>query len=134
MSGQTKNRVGGEVDSFCGKCKTEQRHVIVAMIEGTPKRVECLSCHAAHNYRPVSGRAAPRQRATSKKAAPRAAATGVAVPREGEASKPYTPKGKFAADALIKHPTFGVGRVVSVGSRIMSVAFRDQVRKLVFKP
>src|SRR5829696_8829141 len=42
---------GGEVDSWCTKCKLVLNHRIIAMVGGTPVRVECSTCNSHHNFR-----------------------------------------------------------------------------------
>src|SRR5437868_2800815 len=54
-------KTGGEVDSWCTKCKLVLNHRVIAMVGGTPVRVECSTCGSHHNYRPR----APGERATS---------------------------------------------------------------------
>ena len=42
---------GSEIDAWCTSCRMDLGHRIVAMVEGRPKRVECLTCGGQHNYR-----------------------------------------------------------------------------------
>src|SRR5688572_28940516 len=44
-------RAGGEVDSWCTKCKLVLNHRVIAMVAGTPVRVECSTCGSHHNFR-----------------------------------------------------------------------------------
>src|SRR3954468_6362493 len=44
-------RAGGEVDSWCTKCKLFLNHRVIAMVGGTPVRVECKTCGSHHNFR-----------------------------------------------------------------------------------
>ncbi len=126
-------RVGGEVDSYCGRCHTETRHVIVALVDGLPKRVECLPCHALHNYRPQPGKSAGRK--TSKAKTPRARKdSGITEMLNDAEAVDYSPKTKFTPGMVVRHTKFGLGKVVGVGTRMMTIAFRDQVRKLSLTP
>src|SRR4051794_12397599 len=44
-------KAGGEVDGWCTKCKLVLNHRVIAMVSGTPVRVECSTCMSHHNYR-----------------------------------------------------------------------------------
>ena len=44
-------RAGGEVDSYCTKCRLVLNHRIIAMIGNTPRKVECSTCNSHHLYR-----------------------------------------------------------------------------------
>jgi hypothetical protein len=43
-------KVGGEIVSYCTKCKLDLNHVIHAMVGEIPARVECFTCHSTHKY------------------------------------------------------------------------------------
>src|SRR5688572_25212638 len=45
-------RPGGNVDSWCGKCKMMLAHTIEAMVGDKPVRVLCNTCKAQHGYKP----------------------------------------------------------------------------------
>jgi len=44
-------KAGGEVDSWCTKCKLVLNHRIIAMVGPVPARVECSTCGSHHNFR-----------------------------------------------------------------------------------
>lgn len=44
-------KTGGEVDSWCTKCRMVLNHRIIAMVGPKPVRVECSTCGSHHNYR-----------------------------------------------------------------------------------
>src|SRR5437762_7464331 len=52
---------GGDVDSWCGKCKRILAHTIEAMVGDKPARVHCNTCNAQHSYKPHEPGGAPRQ-------------------------------------------------------------------------
>ena len=134
-----KLTAGGEVVSYCTKCRMDLNHRIIAMVDGVPVKVECESCGSHHKYRrPMEERgAATRTRSTAssgrssggsapRSASARAAAEAAAdVEREREwqsriAGKmsdeftKYSPKASFEADDLVHHFKFGDGYVVRV--------------------
>ena len=43
---------GGNVDSWCGKCKLILAHTIEALVGDKPARVHCNTCKAQHSYKP----------------------------------------------------------------------------------
>src|SRR5580698_4499545 len=44
-------KAGGEVDSWCTKCRLFLNHRIIAMLGAKPARVECSTCGSHHNFR-----------------------------------------------------------------------------------
>lgn len=120
-------KVGGEVDSKCGKCKVVTSHVIVAMLEEKPKRVECLACHALHNYRPPTPVKAPR--AKSGKATKRGRA-GAVLEISEENAVDYTPKGKFTMEQTLRHKKFGFGLITKVEPTRITVIFPDKETRM----
>ena len=134
-----KLTAGGEVVSYCTKCKMDLNHRIIALVEGVPVKVECESCGSHHKYRrPMSERGSEKRTrasssssgrstgASSRSAAARAAAEAaeeadrerewqsrIAGKMADEFTK-YTPRGKFDTDDLLHHFKFGDGYVVRV--------------------
>jgi len=121
--------VGGETESFCGRCKEMTMHVIIAMVDGKPKRVECLSCHSTHNYvwKRDAGVSAPRGGAKVRKTVSRRE-----PPRQlsAENAVDYRPNGRYEVDMVLRHKQFGLGIVTKVGTRTLEVNFADGPRKL----
>ena len=81
--------VGKEVTSYCTKCRVERLHIIVALADEKPKRVQCKACEGVHNYRPLK-RAKERDQADETTAA--AAGSGK------KPAKAKKPKAKTAAE------------------------------------
>lgn len=53
-------KTGGEIDSYCTKCKLDLTHRIIAMVGDDVKKVECKTCGSHHLYRrPKSEKAMP---------------------------------------------------------------------------
>lgn len=46
-----KPKTGGEIDSYCTKCKLDLTHRIIAMVGDEVKKVECKTCGSHHLYR-----------------------------------------------------------------------------------
>lgn len=143
-------RAGGEVDSYCTKCRLVLNHRIIAMVGPTPKRVECSTCGSHHNYRsnapgdkPAAGArsatprasAAPRERAATKAEQARAQrelSWEKAIAGRGmNEFKKYTVAATFAEGDLVKHAKFGDGVVTRIlDLHKVEILFRDEPRTL----
>jgi hypothetical protein len=160
MTSASKYKTGGEIDSYCTKCRLDLGHRIVAMVEGVPKRVLCLTCNSEHNYRkPKSAAAAEKAPAAAKAGggaspstrpgAPRSTASARAVAAaEAELArerawekavsgqpvtsfKPYRVSASFQENDLIRHTKFGDGLVTRVLDKSkIEVMFREGPRVL----
>ncbi len=109
-------RVGGDIDSFCTRCKMVLGHTILAMVGKRPVRVRCNTCGGEHNYR---GSSAPARK-------------GSWVPASERASRPaVTSWERFEAEDVLEHPVFGIGLVQEVRGDKISVAFKADVKTLV---
>lgn len=132
-------------------------HRVVAAVGGTPKRVECLTCHTQHNYRPPKGIKSPIPKGTdvptstkkaggTKSGATKAAKTTRASKSTGRASEwdkrvlgqvedsftVYTPRTTFKVDELLRHAKFGDGFVSEVNpDGKIAVIFRDGAKTLI---
>jgi len=142
-------KVGGEVSAYCTSCRDMRLHVVVAMENMQPAKVECRSCHRQHKYRAAipgtkkeSGSASPRA-PRAKSAGAAAAAAAAAVPqvnpleaflagRPASAPRDYSPAERYAVGDLMTHPSFGLGAVTGVPSPgKIAVLFRDTSRLLL---
>lgn len=129
-------RVGGDILSFCAKCKMELAHVIVAMVDGGPAKVICKTCHSQHGYK-RSHSANPR-RATPTGQRPRLKTSTTAtrlweekVSANKSPTRIYDVKDSFNLGDLINHNLFGVGVVEEVRGRKMVVLFREGEKVLI---
>ncbi len=135
-------KVGGDILSFCTKCKMELAHVVVSMIDGRAAKVICKTCKSQHNHR-KGGSAEPRA-TSSRQGSAKTPRVPVSVMRvaelwqkkvnESKASvpKPYQTSSVYIAGDAIEHPKFGLGIVEEVKTNgKMVVIFRDAERVLV---
>src|SRR5438132_6192635 len=74
-SADSKKKVGGSIDSWCGKCKMVLAHTIEAMVGEKPARVTCNTCKSQHTYKAQAPGTGTRRSAATPK-------TG-ATPRTG---------------------------------------------------
>jgi hypothetical protein len=124
-----KLRPGDDTDTYCGRCKAERAHHVVALnADGVPATVICRTCggqHRFHGKKEANAPAAGRHRHKSTEAArpKRDAPTGPA--------RAYSPKEVYAAGDWIEHPKFGQGRVEQARGGKIEVRFESEKRLLV---
>ena len=146
-------KAGGEVDSWCTKCKLVLNHRIIAMVGTKPVRVECSTCGSHHNYRGHApgekASASPRERAASAAAggSPRSArgpskAEQERIGREQSWEKaiagksvrdfkPYRVSLTFQSGDLVRHSKFGDGVVTRiVDAHKVEILFKDEAKTL----
>jgi hypothetical protein len=132
-------KTGGEVDSFCGKCKMLLAHTVLAVAGGKIARVRCNTCKSEHAYKagaPVTrtSRAGGKKAATPR-AAEKPAVDSFEVLSKGKdlgAARRYNVKEKYEVGEVVDHPTFGLGVVAAVRAlEKMDVAFQLGVKTLV---
>ena len=136
---------GDYVESQCTRCKALLNHTIIAMVAGEVVRVKCNTCGSEHNHRPLK---------EAKVAAPRAGkvertvkSPGAKAPKgpvrsdesvweeliqplDPDLAVPYSMDGKFKANTLVTHPTFGMGVIACCQSGKIEVVFKTG-RKLL---
>lgn len=147
-------KAGGEVDSWCTKCKLVLNHRIIAMVGPTPVRVECSTCNSHHNFRArAPGDKAPSTAGTKRVASgasssgPRSArgptkAQQAVLDRERTWEKsiagkgvhdfrPYRVSEIFEEGDLVRHSKFGDGVVTRLleGKKV-EILFKDDARTL----
>src|ERR1700722_12119592 len=44
-------RLGDDIDDFCVRCKRVMNHAVVSVINATPAKVRCRTCHSDHDFR-----------------------------------------------------------------------------------
>ena len=146
-------KAGGEVDSWCTKCRLFLNHRIIAMIGSKPARVECSTCGSHHNFRarppgdkaeaaPRSGRAPGSSSAAPRSTRGPTKAQQEVLDRErswekavsGKAPrdfKPYRTTLTFTQGELVRHTKFGDGVVMRViDAHKVEVLFKDEPRTL----
>lgn len=149
-------RAGGEVDSWCTKCKLVLNHRIIAMVGGTPVRVECSTCNSHHNFRarapgdkaPAAGtRSSSTSSAKASASGPRSTrgptkAQQAVMDRERMWEKSVSGKGVnefrpyrvseiFTEGDLVRHSKFGDGVVLRIiEQKKVEILFKDETRTL----
>jgi len=129
-------KVGGEVDSYCGRCKMLLNHKIVAMVGDVPKRVHCLTCHQEHNHRtPASRPSKPSVSSAAKpKASPRIHAWSLHMAAwDAERAIPYAVSQTFNIHDFILHTVFGRGVVTNVAGPDKIIALFESGEKMLMQ-
>jgi hypothetical protein len=44
-------RLGDDIDDYCVRCKRVMNHAVVSVINATPAKVRCRTCHSDHDFR-----------------------------------------------------------------------------------
>lgn len=125
-------KVGGNVDSWCAKCKLMLAHTIEAMVGSKPMRVHCNTCQAQHRYKPSEPDGAPRQVRKSTGAGRGNRYQALLKEKDIARAKSYSSKESYAAGDVMQHPTFGIGVTTAVkdGAKI-EVLFEGGPKLLV---
>ena len=118
---------GDPIEARCTKCRKNNEHVIISMVEENPLKVQCTICSREHKYRPPTAAKKPAVRPTTR--------TTNADRKEWELLRPgmndakatdYSMTEPYKVKALINHPTFGLGLVQRVvGSQKVEILFED---------
>jgi hypothetical protein len=130
---------GDSVESQCTRCKALLNHTIIALVDGVVKRVKCNTCGSEHNHRPVKEpKAAVVKGVKPEKVAKAPRAKSVKAPTvsdeeiweelirplDPDLAVPYSMEGKFRANSLLAHPTFGIGMVAASQVGKIEVVFK----------
>jgi hypothetical protein len=149
------HKPGGEIDAWCTSCRADKMHRIIAVVNGQPKKVECLSCKGHHLYRKTEAQkeaAAAHKRASRGDSAPaprstRTSIAGAAARKREEDLvatwekaiagqpfenfKPYRIDRTFAKGELVRHTKFGDGVVYNIlDANKCEVLFREGMKTL----
>jgi len=125
------HKVGGEVDSFCTKCKLHLAHTVLAMVGIKIVRVRCNTCGSDHAFRSTPSRTrAPSQARGSHERVVISFEQLLAGKDVAHAAK-YSPKAAYGLDQVIDHPTFGLGIVSAVREDKVDVVFKADQKTLV---
>lgn len=123
---------GDPIESRCTKCRKITNHIIVAMAEDVPAKVQCNTCSGQHKYRPPTVRKKPATRRTvDPKIAEQKEWLKLQSDIEAKAAINYTMETAFKVGSVMKHPDFGLGLVQgNLGPQKVEVLFEDGKRKM----
>jgi len=109
----SKNKVGGTIDSWCGKCKLVLAHTIEALVGDRPARVHCNTCNAQHTYKAQP----PNTTSASSEPRGKTRASRYQILLRGKdtaLAKAYRSSERFAPGDLMRHAVFGFGVATAV--------------------
>jgi hypothetical protein len=120
-------RLGDDVMAYCGRCKEERMHQVVALhSEGRIERVTCNYCQSTHLYRDPEAKAAKARRTTGTRSA-----EVKTRPTFNGPARAYSPQETYATGDQITHPKFGEGNVVEARRGKIDVRFGREMRTLL---
>jgi len=121
-------RLGDDVQAYCGRCKEERMHQVVALhSEGRIERVICNYCRTSHRYHDPEAKTVTKPRGTT---GTRTTANKNILTSDRPA-RAYSPHETYAAGDGIAHPTFGQGNVVEARQGKIDVRFGREMRTLL---
>ncbi len=122
-------RPGDDVDTYCGRCKAERAHQVVALNrDAAPATVICRTCGGQHRYREKKVPAdspAPRNERGSRRA------VGHAQDNPAGLARRYSPAEVYVVGELVDHPKFGPGEVTGARGGKIEVRFESGTRLLM---
>jgi hypothetical protein len=129
--------VGGEIDSWCGKCGETTNHHIVALVGNEPKQVLCQVCNSRHTHRTTAARPRSAEGAAGgvSESRPRTAQDVESAKKAqqlrdlalevnaAEEVKAFDPKQRYKAGDIIAHAEYGRGKIENVLRSSLLVRF-----------
>jgi hypothetical protein len=105
------SRVGQEIEAYCGRCRMDRIHRVVAQDpDGTIRRIICAMCNSYRNHRQTQEKQS--QPRAAKRETTRASSR---IPEDfGQPSRTYNMRENFEVGEVISHPMFGVGKVMTI--------------------
>jgi hypothetical protein len=126
-----KIRLGDDAHAYCGRCKEERMHQVVALhSDGQIERVTCNYCQSTHRYRDPQAATTTAASKTRRTTAARSLEAKTRAVSDKPA-RPYSPRETFAAGDNISHAKFGEGHVVEARQGKIDVRFGRELRTLL---
>ncbi|MDQ1591421.1 MAG: hypothetical protein QOG71_2048 [Pyrinomonadaceae bacterium] len=125
-------RLGDDVMTYCGRCKEERMHQVVALhSDGRAERVTCKYCQSTHLYRDPEAKAARVRKTDGANAGSRSAEAKTRAVASNRPARAYSPQETYATGDQITHPKFGEGNVVEARRGKIDVRFGRELRTLL---
>jgi len=124
---KTTFAAGDPIEARCTKCRQNTNHIIVAVAEDVPVKVQCNTCSGQHKYRPPAAARKPAARRTIDPRDNERKEWELLRPNMNSAkAMDYSMTQAYKVKSLINHPVFGLGLVQRVvGPRKVEVLFED---------
>jgi len=128
---KTKMSVGDPIESRCTKCRKITNHIIVALKEDVPAKVQCNTCSGQHLYRPPTATRKTTRRTIDPKIAEQDEWQTLKSKIVNKAAIQYTMSTVFKVGNVMDHPSFGLGLVQKViGEQKVEVLFEEGKKKM----
>ncbi len=124
---------GGDIDSYCTRCKLNLEHIILAMVSGAVVKVKCKTCGSIHRFKgmPAVRTKSPRKEGAASKSFVSSQALWEAAMEEAHGPElPYDMARSYRTGDVIVHGIFGKGVVQKTLFKKCTVLFRDKERLL----
>ena len=124
---------GGDIDSYCTRCKLNLEHIILAMVSGAVVKVKCKTCGSIHRFKgmPAVRPKSPRKEgAAAKSFVSNQALWETAMEGAKGPALPYDMESSYRSGDVIDHSIFGKGVVQKTLFKKCAVLFRDKERIL----
>lgn len=122
---------GQNIDSYCGKCKLNLDHTIMAMDGETMVKVRCKTCGSSHKFRDPLVAQKVRMSRAKKDAGETATAEIVWAAGLAEAKgkeRDYSTASRYRIGEIVSHQTFGKGIVMKLYANKCDMLFKDKER------
>lgn len=117
---------GDKIEGRCTKCRKNNEHTVLTVIEENPAQVECTICNRQHKYRPPTAVKKPVSRQNQHKDIERKEWETLRPSMNTAKATDYSMTETYKAKALINHSLFGLGLVQRViGAQKIEVLFED---------
>jgi hypothetical protein len=129
-----KHATGRNIASYCGKCKLNLDHTIMATDGDKISKVRCKSCGGSHKFRsPIDAQEIPKPRAkkSDKEAATAELVWAASLAEAQGRERDYNMVSKFRIGDIVNHQTFGKGIVVKLHCNKCEMLFKDRERLMV---
>lgn len=130
--------VAKNVYYFCKKCDCDRYQKVITHLDATRAKLQCEVCGSKNTYSTASTSKKTTSSAKKKTLSPKAQASKDQALwitlKEGaqlDTKQPYSMKVRYKAKAVIDHPKFGLGFVMTVTETSAQVQFEDGERSLV---
>ncbi len=122
-----KLSAGDPIESRCTKCRKNTNHIVVAMTEAGPAKVQCNTCGGQHKYRsPTAVKKPVARRTADPKVAEQKEWASLRTGMNNKQAVDYSMTTAFKVGTLLSHPVFGLGVVQNqAGPRKIKVLFED---------
>ena len=126
--------VAEEILAYCGRCKLDSMHIIVAHKGDNTSpiaKVQCKTCYAIHGYRKAGTTSAKKSKTVQSAVPVEVEWKRQLAEAKEKGSQVYAIDGSYIVGDVVKHPVFGLGVVQTLKSRDkMEVLFQSDIKLL----